>query len=143
MDDLDMAKIQDAVRAGKTRAPMERIYQIHEAVADGRLPNCSTLAKELEVTAKTIQRDITFMRDRLNLPLEYDDQTHGYRYTQDVSQFPVFELQAADLAGLFLARQALDSVRGTQLETTMREVFSKLTQSIEGQVRFSWAELDR
>ena len=143
MDDLDMPKLQYAIRAGKTRAPMERIYQIHEAVAEGRLPNCSSLAKELEVTPKTIQRDITFMRDRLNLPLEYDEQTHGYRYTQDVSQFPVFELQAADLAGLFLARQALDSVRGTQLETTMREVFSKLTQSIEGQVRFSWAELDR
>jgi proteasome accessory factor B len=143
MDDLDMPKVQDAVRAGKTRAPMERIYQIHEAVAEGRLPNCSSLAKELEVTPKTIQRDITFMRDRLNLPLEYDEQLHGFRYTQDVSQFPVFELNASDLAGLFLARQALESVRGTQLENTMREVFGKLTRSIEGQVRFSWAELDR
>jgi len=59
MDELDMPKLQDAVRAGKTRAPMERIYQIHEAVAEGRLPNCTSLAKELEVTAKTIQRDIS------------------------------------------------------------------------------------
>ena len=108
-----MANVHIAVRAGKTRAPMERIYQIHEAVAEGRLPNCSSLAKELEVTAKTIQRDISFMRDRLNLPLHYDERTHGYRYTQDVSRFPVFELQAADIAGLFLAWEALDSVRGT------------------------------
>ncbi len=130
-------------RAGQTRAPMERIYHIHEAVAEGRLPNCSTLADELEVTAKTIQRDITFMRDRLKLPLDYDEQARGYRYTGDVSAFPVFEVGAEELAGLFLARQALESVRGTQLEQTMREVFGRLTRSIEGRVKFDWADLDR
>lgn len=130
-------------RAGKTRAPMERIYKIHEKILAGELPNCSKLSKELEVTAKTIQRDITFMRDRLNLPLEYDDRVHGYRYTADVSQFPVFEFNTADLAGLFLARQALESVRGTKMEQTMSEVFAKFTSAIEGQVSFSWEELDK
>ena len=54
------------------------------------------------------------------LPLEYDQQQHGYRYTEDVSTFPVFEVGAAELAGLFLARHALESVRGTNLEQTMR-----------------------
>jgi len=122
---------------------MQRIYHIHEAVAEGRLPNCSVLAKELEVTAKTIQRDITFMRDRLQLPLEYDDQSHGYRYTSDVSAFPVFEVSAKELAGLFLARQALESIRGTQLEQTMRDVFARLTRAMEGQVNFAWSDLDR
>lgn len=130
-------------RAGNTRGPIERIYHIHEAVRSGRLPNCSKLAKELEVTSKTVQRDINFMRDRLQLPLQYDDQAHGYRYTDDVSSFPVFEAGAEELAGLFLARQALESVRGTQFEQTMREVFARLTRSIKGKVKFAWADLDR
>jgi proteasome accessory factor B len=130
-------------RAGLTRGPMERIYHIHEAVMEGRLPNCSTLATELEVTQKTVQRDITFMRDRLGLPLEYHGPSHGYRYTEDVSTFPVFEVGAEELAGLFLARQAIESVRGTQLETTMREVFAKLTRSMQGKVKFAWADLDQ
>lgn len=133
----------ESARVGQTRGPMERIYHIHEAVSEGRLPNCSTLADELEVTSKTIQRDINFMRDRLKLPLEYDDQSHGYRYTGDVSTFPVFEVGAEELAGLFLARQAIESVRGTQLEQTMREVFGKLTRSMEGRVKFAWGDLDR
>jgi len=124
-----MAKSQEAARVGKTRWPMKRIYHIHEAVSEGRFPNCSTLAAELEVTAKTIQRDVTFMRDRLGLPLEYDEQAHGYCYTGDVSTFPVFEVGAEELAGLFLARQAIESVRGTQLEKTMREVFARLTKT--------------
>ncbi|MCB1132012.1 MAG: hypothetical protein KDN05_12840, partial [Verrucomicrobiae bacterium] len=138
-----MPKSLDGSRAGKTRVPMERIYHIHEAVREGRYPNCTKLAAELEVTAKTIQRDITFMRDRLNLPLEYDDVVHGYRYTADVSTFPVFEVGAEELAGLFLARQALESVKGTQLEQTMREVFARLTQSMQGRVEFSWSDIDR
>lgn len=138
-----MSKILDGSRMGKTRWPMERIYHIHEAITEGRFPNCTKLAVELEVTAKTIQRDITFMRDRLNLPLEYDDVVHGYRYTEDVSTFPVFEVGAEELAGLFLARQAIESVRGTQLEQTMREVFSRLTQSMQGRVEFTWSDLDR
>ena len=115
---------------------MQRIYHIHEAISEGRLPNCSVLADELEVTAKTVQRDITFMRDRLKLPLEYDDQCHGYRYTGDVSTFPVFEASAEEMAGLFLARQALESIKGTQLEQTMRDVFAKLTRAMEGKVNF-------
>lgn len=131
------------LRVGRTRVPMERIYHIHEAVNEGRYPNCSVLAKELEVTPKTIQRDITFMRDRLDLPLEYDEQMHGYYYTADVSTFPVFEVGAEELAGLFLARHAIEAVRGTQLEKTMREVFGRLTKSMQGKVRFSWSDLDQ
>lgn len=141
--DFVMPLHRELPRTGKTRAPMERIYQIHEAVAEGRLPNCSSLAEDLEVTPKTIQRDITFMRDRLKLPLEYDEQVHGYRYTEDVSNFPVFEIGAEELAGLFLARQAIESIKGTQLEQTMRTVFAKLTSSIDGKVKFSWSDLDR
>ncbi len=131
-----------AARIGQTRRPMERIYHIHEAVKDGRYPNCNSLAKELEVTRKTVQRDVTFMRDSLKLPLVYDDRIHGYYYTSDVSDFPIFEFSAKDLAALFLARQAMGSVKGTQLEQTMREVFGRLTKIVEGQVRFSWADLD-
>ncbi len=44
---------------------MQRIYVIHEAVKEGTYPNCRTLAERLEVTDKTVQRDITFMRDEL------------------------------------------------------------------------------
>lgn len=138
-----MGWVKTAARSGVTRRPMQRIYVIHEAVKEGNYPNCRTLAERLEVTDKTIQRDITFMRDELGLPLEYDEKLHGYTYTQDVSQFPVFEMGAAELAALFLARQAVESVKGTAVEQTMREVFSKLTRMIEGQIQFSWIDADR
>lgn len=56
---------------GWTRRPLHRIYEIHTWVKAGRYPNCQQLAKALEMTAKTVQRDINFMRDELNLPLAW------------------------------------------------------------------------
>lgn len=133
---------KESPRGGLTRPPLFRIHRIHEAVHSGGFPNCSELAMKLEVTPKTIQRDVTYMRDLLNLPIEYDPARHGFHYTRDTSDFPIFETTADQLAGLFLARTALEAVRNTPLAQTMREVFAKLTQGIEGRVSFSWGDLD-
>ena len=50
------------------------MMRIHEQLQDGRVTNCSKLARELEVSTKTIMRDLAFMRDQLNLPVDYDPQ---------------------------------------------------------------------
>ena len=51
-----------------SRPPFERMLRLHDRIKAGTYPNCRKLADELEVSAKTIQRDIDFMRDRLGLP---------------------------------------------------------------------------
>ena len=146
-----MNKLQDEVanlmadangRIGKTRRPIFRIYEIHAAIRSGGYPNCSHLAKQLSVQRKTIQRDITFMRDELKLPIKYEDSLHGYFYETDVSDFPVFQTTAEELAGLFLAHTALESVRGTPLAEVMHKVFAKLTRGMLGQIQFAWSDLD-
>lgn len=129
-------------RAGITRRPLLRIYEIHAAIREGNFPNCSMLARKLGVQRKTIQRDITFMRDELRLPIVYDGTQHGYFYDQDVSDFPIFQTTVEELAGLFLARQALESLRGTKLAEVIGNAFSKLTRGMLGQIRFSWSDLD-
>jgi len=129
-------------RVGITRRPLVRIYRIHESILDGNYPNCSSLAEKLSVERKTIQRDITFMRDELKLPIVYADSLHGYFYDKDVSDFPVFQTTNEELAGLFLARTALESVRGTPLAEVLRNAFAKLTRGMTGKIQFSWSSLD-
>jgi proteasome accessory factor B len=129
-------------RTGHTRRPLFRIYEIHAAIHSGRYPNCSKLANELGVERKTIQRDITFMRDELKLPIQYEETLHGYFYVQDVSDFPVFQTTAEELAGLFLARTALESVRGTPLAEVMQQAFSKITRGMVGKIQFAWSDMD-
>jgi len=60
-----------------TRPALERLQVIDLAVSRRAWPNARTLARELEVTRRTIQRDIAFMR-WLHAPLEFDSVRNGY-----------------------------------------------------------------
>ena len=64
-----------------SRPPLERMLRIHQALHSGGYPNASTLARQLEVSTKSIHRDLEFMRDRLELPIQYDAKRFGYFYT--------------------------------------------------------------
>jgi proteasome accessory factor B len=54
------------------------MLRIHQSIQSGKFPNASRLAIELEVSTKSIHRDIEFMRDRLQLPIEYNGSRFGY-----------------------------------------------------------------
>lgn len=116
--------------------------EIHKIVRANTYPNCSTLAREIEVTAKTIQRDVSFMREQLGMPLEYDALKHGYYYTSEVHEFPLLHLSRNDLVALFLARHALEPLRGTRLERMLADSFSKIAEACPGEVSIEWHELD-
>jgi len=64
------------------------MLRMHEWLVADRYPNCRKIAEEFEVSAKTVQRDVNFMRDQMGLPLEYDKERFGFRYTRPVSGFP-------------------------------------------------------
>jgi proteasome accessory factor B len=121
---------------------MWRIMEIHKTVRAHRFPNCSTLAREIEVTTKTIQRDISFMRDQLGLPLEYHQVKHGYFYAGEVHDFPLLHLSRSDLIALFLARHAIEPLRGTRLEKMLAESFAKIAEACPGEVSIEWEALD-
>src|SRR5581483_2122170 len=95
-----------------SRPPLERMLRIHQAIQAGDYPNATTLARELEVSTKSIHRDLEFMRDRLNLPLEYDFAHTGYHYTEEVSGFPTLQITEGELLALLIAEKALQQYRG-------------------------------
>ncbi len=129
--------------AGYSRRAHYRIYLIHEMLRGRRFPNCQTMAREIEVRdRKTIQRDINYMRDEMNLPIEYDAVRHGYYYSGPVPEIPLLHLSRKDLLALFLARKAMEPLRGTRLERELAESFEKIAGACPGEVTFQWAELD-
>ena len=58
--------------AGSSRPPLQRMLRIHQPIQAGKNPNATKLAKELEVSTKSVHRDLDFMQDRLELPLEWN-----------------------------------------------------------------------
>ena len=89
---------------GFSRPPLQRMMRLHAALKSHHFPNCQKIAAELEVSPKTIQRDIDFMRDRLGLPIGYDAQKFGFYYTEAVTGFPSIEVSEGEITALFVAQ---------------------------------------
>jgi predicted DNA-binding transcriptional regulator YafY len=66
------------------RHVVERIIAVLQEVAKGRgAVNQCSIARRMECSAKTIQRDFEFIRDRLMLPLEYHPLEKSWRLASD------------------------------------------------------------
>jgi predicted DNA-binding transcriptional regulator YafY len=124
-----------------TRPPLLRMIRTHELLSAGRYPNCSLLAREFEVSAKTIQRDVDFMRDQLVLPIEYDSARHGFAYTRAVGQFPLITVSEGELVALLVAQKAVEQYRGTSFEKPLQTAFQKLVSSLGDEASVSLHEL--
>lgn len=118
------------------------MMRLHERLKAGAFPNCRKLAEELEVSTKTIQRDIDFMRDRLNLPIEYDQLHFGFVYTQPVTSFPSIEVSEGEVIALFVAQKALEQYRGTSFEKPLRTAFEKITEGLQDRIGFQWGDVE-
>ncbi|HVE17132.1 MAG TPA: WYL domain-containing protein, partial [Chthoniobacterales bacterium] len=127
--------------AKSSRPPLVRMLAIHNQLAEGRYPNCFKLSRELEVATKTIHRDIEFMRDQLNLPLAYDRATHGYYYTEPVSNFPTVQVSHGELVALLIAQKAVEQYRGTAFEKPLQSAFAKLASGLQGESGIALHEL--
>jgi proteasome accessory factor B len=127
-------------RAQLSRPPLERMLKIHDELRRGALINCTKLMKTLEVSRKTIVRDIAFMRDRLDLPIEYDVLIQAYRYTQPVTSFPTVNVTEGELMALLVAQRALEQYRGTPFHRQLEVAFGKLAGGLRDRISFSPAD---
>jgi proteasome accessory factor B len=125
-----------------SRPPLARMMQLHAQLQARKFPNCRKLAHELEVSEKTIQRDIEFMRYQLGLPIEYDQLHFGFVYTEPVTSFPNVQVSEGEIVALFVAQKALEQYRGTPFEAPLRAAFSKIGHGLKDKITFSWSELD-
>ena len=127
-------------RASLSRPPLERMLRIHEELRRDALINCTKLVKVFEVCRKTVVRDIAFMRDRLDLPIEFDPRIQAYRYTQPVNAFPTVQVTEGELLALLVARRALEQYRGTPFHRQLEIAFDKLAGGLKDRISFSPAD---
>ncbi len=70
-----MRKVQTSVFCWPA---IERMQRIHRLIENKEYPNCSTMARDFEMSVRTLKRDIDFMKTRLDLPIEFDVERNGY-----------------------------------------------------------------
>jgi predicted DNA-binding transcriptional regulator YafY len=92
-----------------------------------RYPNASSLAEKFEISTKTGQRDIEFMRNRLNCPLEYDKRKKGYYYENDTFSLPMVYLSSREISSLLIARKMLQDISGGYIGDEITSILTKIT----------------
>lgn len=109
----------------------ERFLWFDLQVKAKRFPNTSSLASEFEISVKTAQRDIEFMRERLNAPLLYDQAKKGYYYENDTFSIPSTYLSSSELTSLLVARRLLQDMSGSGIEKEITSAVDKITSFIK------------
>lgn len=127
---------------GHSRPAVDRMYRIHQLLQSKEYPNSTALAREFEVSTRTIKRDIEFMKLRMDLPVEFDAVKNGYYYTRPVDQFPQMPMSEAELFALLVAHKAIAQYKGTPFEQPLSSAFHRLTGQLDRTIQFSLGHLD-
>ncbi len=64
----------------------ERFYKINQLLDDGRVVSFESMREACGVSRATLQRDLEYMRTRLNAPIAWDRERNGYRLSREAPQ---------------------------------------------------------
>jgi len=96
------------------RPAIYRLIVIDREIRSGRHPNATELAALLEVSLRTVQRDLEFLRDNLHAPLEWGVLENGYHYSEPAFSLPAQRIREGELLVLLVAEQALAEYHDTR-----------------------------
>lgn len=108
------------------RLKYERFLWFHGRVKAGRHPNSVHLAEEFELSQRTAQRDIEFMRDNLKAPLEYSHEKKGYYYHDGSYELPALWFSEENIMALALAVRLASSIPDTKIKHKLCEFLQQV-----------------
>jgi predicted DNA-binding transcriptional regulator YafY len=111
-----------------------RLLFIDRKIRENKFPNRTTMALEWEVSAKTIGRDLEYMRYQLDAPLAYASRERGYYYTEEQYQLPAMDIRESDLFAIYLADKLLAQYENTPIHASLTSVFRKIEDSLPDKV---------
>jgi predicted DNA-binding transcriptional regulator YafY len=115
----------------------ERYYWFHEQIKRNEHPNSKLLAEKFEISQKTAQRDIEFMRDRIGAPLEYSHADRGYYYTDKGYELPPIWLNENELVAFILAKRLATAIPDRNLKDSLNKFINKLSSRLSDKVGFN------
>jgi predicted DNA-binding transcriptional regulator YafY len=130
--------MKDRKSIPKTALP--RIYFIDREIASGRYPNTRTLAEAYATGTATISRDIEFMKDMMNAPIEYDFTHKGYYYTEKTFRLPAAFASAEDMLALGMAKTLLSLYQNTPIYDAAKGLMESVTAPLTDGENPRWYE---
>jgi predicted DNA-binding transcriptional regulator YafY len=116
----------------------ERFYKIDQLLNDMTVVPLATFLDDLGVSLATFKRDLEYMRDRLNAPIQWNRENSGYRYIQPDPLAPTFALpglwfNSGEVHALLTMQQLLSNLEPGLLAGHIKPLQARLNALLESQ----------
>ncbi len=118
---------------------LERLLQIDALIRSNQRHTADSLARELEISERTVRNDLNFLRDRYHAPLEFTRQK-GYHYTDLDWRLPTISLSKGELFALTLGARMLEAYAGSPYVSDLRSAIERLSERLPEQ---TWVDLQQ
>ena len=119
-----------------------RICRIHERLRDGRHANTQSLAAELEVSPRTVKRDIELLRRDHHAPIEWEPTTQTYFYTAPFDLLSGLRLDADEALALILAGRTFAAWNNSPIGRALTAALGKIANATGSAVSFPASDLN-
>ncbi|MCC6610566.1 MAG: YafY family transcriptional regulator [Burkholderiales bacterium] len=115
----------------------ERFYKIHQLLTRKQVVRVDEFREALGISLATFKRDLEYLRDRLNAPIEWDRARGGYRYVAPSPDAPRYELpgvwfNASEIRALLTLQHLLANLQPGLLEPHVKPLLARLRALLGG-----------
>ena len=110
----------------------ERFYKTQQLLHRLKVVPVRRFLEELEVSPATFKRDLEYLRSRLNIPIVWDREAHGYRYdvAAGVQELPGLWFSAQEIYALLTMKNLLENLEPGLLGPHVEPLLARLTAAI-------------
>lgn len=125
----------------------ERFYKIDQMLHDRSIVPLQDFLEELGISPATFKRDLEYMRDRLNAPIEWDRDVGGYRFVQSDKSAPTYALpglwfNASEVHALLSMQHLLSNLDAGMLASQIKPLQARL-KALLGSADHSAEEVEK
>jgi predicted DNA-binding transcriptional regulator YafY len=124
----------------------ERFYKIDQLLKDSKVVTFARFQEALGVSRATLKRDLVYMRDRFNAPIEFDRASNGYRFGKPRAgpryELPGLWFNATEIYTLLSTLQLLGNLQPSLLGAQVPALVDRL-RAILGSGDHSWKEVEK
>jgi len=114
---------------------LERILYIDAQIRNEGFPSKSKFAEHFGISAKTIERDFEYLRDRLEAPLEYSAERRGSYYRDPNYFLPSLVFTEDELFALSFSLETVNGLGKPELSKSLASGFGKLFKFLPDKIK--------
>jgi predicted DNA-binding transcriptional regulator YafY len=124
---------------------LERFYKIDQLLRDRKVVSFATFMEKLGMSRASVKRDLDYMRDRFNAPIEYDRAANGYRFVEARSgpryELPGLWFSADEAYALLSMHTLLAELQPGLLEPHVAPLQARLRAILGGEP--AWKDIEK